>query len=162
MAISRLGLETSSGKLDKATVALHEADDSLTERIPDEMRQLANRLAEVARRRVLEEPVHGLKQRGLRAELAAGVTVEDIPGGAHIGTSMPDINERNLPSDTDDPIRGWSHPVFGNRKVWVHESFAFSWFMDSVASLEAWNDGMESLQKVLDEAARQIASEVSA
>lgn len=162
MAISRFSLEASGDQLSKATDALQEADDSLTERIPEEMRLLANRLAAVARSRVLEEPTFGVKQRGFRAELSAGVGVEDIPGGARITTSMPESNEKNLPQETDDPGHGWRHPVFGNRKVWVQENFTFSWFQDSVSSLEAWDDGMKSLQNVIDEAARQIASEVEA
>lgn len=162
MGISRIDLESYGNDLDRATSALREADDSLAVRIPEEMRMLANRLAAVARRRVLEEPTHGIKHRGLRAELSEGVGVQDIPGGARITTSMPESNERALPRDTDDPVRGWMHPVFGHRDRWVHEDFAFSWFSDSVSSLEAWNDGYESLGRVLDEAARRIAERTAA
>jgi hypothetical protein len=159
MGVSRLGLDVSAGQLDRATAALREADDSLSVDIPQEMLQLANRLATLAQRRILEEPTHGVKQTGLRATIAAGVQVEPTPEGAHISTSVPKSNEAELPRGTDDPIRGWMHPVFGHMDRWVRQHDSFSWFMDSMQTGQ--DDGERALQNLLEDAARRINAEVA-
>lgn len=156
---SRLNLDVDIDALERATGALQEADDSIAEQIPEEMILLANRLAAAARALVLTEPTFGVKQRGFRAELATGVHVEDDAGGADITTSVPNRNERNLPAETDDYLRGWRHPVFGHRDRWVNQSFSFSWF--TAPMQRAQSDGTQALQNVLDQAASRIRDEVS-
>ena len=163
MVASRLTWNTDTTNLRQATDALHEADDSLAEDIPREMVLLAGRLAEIAKARVIEEPTHGVKQSGLRADLATGVRVEEIQGGASVTASLGadhGTHSSGLPKDTDDAIRGWRHPVFGHRDRWVYERFDFSWFTDSMQSGE--QDGQDAIQRLLDDAARNIADRVSA
>src|SRR5690242_470492 len=92
----------------RASKALGEADDSLAVDVPHEARLLADRLAAIAKKAVLGEPTHGIKQTGLRATVSEGVEVrENAPGDVTITTSMPKPDEAELPRGMDEPIRGW-------------------------------------------------------
>lgn len=138
---------------ERASAALAGAEDRLPEDIRKEIRGVADRLANIARRRVLEEPTHGPKHTGLRAEISAGVSVLDESYGAKISTSVPQTDEAIIPRGLD--AHGWRHPVFGSRSNWVDQHGAFSWFMDSMQG--ARPDGEANLERLLEETAERIA-----
>lgn len=63
---------------------------------------------------------------GLRAAVAQGIKGKVSYSGRKLGarisveTSHLPPSQRNLPKHLDNP-RGWRHPVWGNRKVWVRQ-----------------------------------------
>lgn len=159
--MAELRISVTGGEVfSRAIAALAEADDSLAARVPEEARLLADRLAAIAKKAVLGEPTHGLKQRDLRATVSEGVGVrQNGPGDVTITTSMPKPDEAELPRGMDEPIRGWQHPVFGRRNEWVRQHDAFSWFLDSMKSGQ--EDGQKALERLLQEAADRIAAETA-
>lgn len=143
-----------SGALDRASAALTDADERLPADILREVRQVAARLANIARARALAEPTFGPKHTGLRAQVAAGVGVSETELGAKVTTSMPQANEAVIPRGLDQ--NGWRHPVFGNKSRWVVQHGAFSWFMDSMQG--GRSDGEQNLERLLEETAERIAA----
>lgn len=96
---------------------------------------------------------------GLRREIAAGVHYVRINPkpewtGIRISTMMPERDEAMLPRGTDSPIKGWRHPVFGNRNNWVRQHGAYSWFIDTMQDAE--EDMRVRLQWVFEDAAEDI------
>lgn len=92
---------------------------------------------------------------GLRETVAAGVKLQVTAKGVKIIASsaqLPDSQKslvRRLDSD-----KGWRHPVFGNRKVWVAERGG-PWFAATIkpkapAFRAAIVDAMEDVKKQLD------------
>lgn len=61
---------------------------------------------------------------GLRAQVARGIKSKVSWSGRKLGarisvdTAQFPPSQKNLPRHLDNP-RGWRHPVWGNRKVWV-------------------------------------------
>lgn len=158
MGASELDISVSGTEaLGRASAALREAEVELPDQIKKEVRQVAQRLALIAKRRALAEPTHGPKHTGLRAQVSAGVAVVETETGAKIITSMPQSDEAVIPRGLDDGARGWRHPVFGNRNNWVTQRGAFSWFMDSMR--EGASDGEQALHQVLEDAAQRIDAE---
>lgn len=63
-------------------------------------------------------------ERGLRATIAAGIYIKvdygKIPGvRIVVQASLPE-DQAKLPRYLNDP-KGWRHPVYGHRKVWVQQ-----------------------------------------
>lgn len=140
----------------RVSLALREIDRSLPGRLRQAMRDTAKPAAEDARRRVRALPVHGRKHTGLRAKVARGVAVQAGASrglGVRIVTGMTDPRERKLPLYLDDP-RGWRHPVFGNRHMWVHQSTGGSWFRATIAEHRPQME--RDLTQVLEDAAQTI------
>lgn len=134
---------TGLDKLDDVTRAMALEDESIPGELKDSIRESAGTLGDRAALRVVLEPTHGPKHTGLRARVAKGVGLQDIPDGYRITTSMPDANEAAIPRGMDE--HGWRHPVFGNKDVFVIEgSSDFSWFMDTMQEGESLvGDGLE-------------------
>ena len=139
-------------ELDHVTEALSEEERDLPDDLHKAIRDKARDLAQQARDKVLGEPIHGIKQTGLRAKMAAGTTVEDTDDGASVVVE-PDGEDARLPADMDEG--GWSHPVFGNRNNWVTQNGYFSWFTET---MDEGDELIENaLEDVLDQAAERIA-----
>lgn len=135
--------------------ALGDASTSIGDDIKKSIADEAEKLAQTARELIGEEPTHGAKQTGLRATIAEGVQVEVTSTGANITSEMPEADEESIPSGFDDGAVGWFHPVFGNRKVWVRQTGAFSWWSDTMA---AGQDNLtNAIQQTLEDAADKIA-----
>lgn len=92
---------------------------------------------------------------GLRETIAAGVKLQITAKGVRIIASSARLSDdqkslvRRLDSD-----KGWRHPVFGNRKVWVHERGG-PWFAETIkpkgpAFRAAVVEAMEEIKKQLD------------
>lgn len=140
-------------KLDDITRAMALADAEIPGDLKNSIRDSAGTLGDRARLRVVLEPTHGVKHTGLRAKVAKGVGLQDVPDGYRITTSMPNANEAAIPRGMDQ--HGWRHPVFGNKDVWVVEGTTdFSWFMDTMQEGESLvGDGLE---QELENAAERI------
>lgn len=101
------------------------------------------------RREALAIPARGLKHTGLRGRLAAGVEPQTAGKGARI------VATAQLSREMDNGPRGWRHPVYGNRDVWVHQR-GFSWFREPIAEE---GDAIErQLTDVLEDMAENIAN----
>lgn len=111
-------------------------DRSIPREIGAAIQAEAKALQKEARARIMEEPtLEGSKHTGIREEIAAGVTVKALNEGDlqgyRIETEVSEENQAYLPRGFDTRS-GWRHPVFGNRKAWVRQRAAFSWFMDTM------------------------------
>jgi hypothetical protein len=140
------------GKLDDITRAMSIENQDIPKELKDSIHESAGMLGDRARLRVVLEPTHGSKHTGLRAKVAKGVGLQELPNGYRITTSMPEADEAAIPRGMDQ--HGWRHPVFGNRDKWVVEGVTdFSWFMDTMQEGEnVVSDGLE--QKLQDAADR--------
>lgn len=130
-------------KLDDITRAMGIENEQIPKDLKNSIHESAGTLGDRARLRVVLEPTHGPKHTGLRAKVAKGVGLQDIPDGYRITTSMPNANEAAIPRGMDQ--HGWRHPVFGMKDKWVTEGTAdFSWFMDTMQEGEDLvGDGLE-------------------
>lgn len=99
-------------------------------------------------------------ERGLRAAIASGVTSvvdyrkPDVK--IVIRPSLP-TNQQKLPRYLNS-ASGWRHPVYGHRKVWVHQQ-GKPYF--EVTILKHRDDIRVQLEKAIEEAAVRVAGEVS-
>jgi len=132
--------------------ALREVDETLSEKFKAALEKAARPTLEELRRAALELPAHKGKHTGLRARIAAGVGVTTQSKGVRITTSMPPGQEE-LPRGEDNGLRGWRHPVFGNRDVWVQQRGG-SWFKNTIADDRPRFE--KSLGAVLDEACQMV------
>lgn len=145
---------TGAEAFERVSAALTDADNTMPGNIRKEMVLLANRLAAIAKRAALAEPTHGAVHTGLRENVSRGVGVRETDDGAVVTTSMPIPDEAVIPRGLD--AHGWRHPVFGNRRRWVVQRGAFSWFMDSMQG--GRTDGEQNLERMLNEVAERIAA----
>jgi len=102
---------------------------------------------------------HPHRARQLRRTVARGVRAQVRAGGARmptarIITSMPDESQAALPLGLDSGPRGWRHPVFGDRDVWVRQP-GFSWFREPLA--EEAPAIADDMRQVLGDTAQWIA-----
>lgn len=99
-----------------------------------EMRRLAKAAAKGKQARRRRGPV---LSTGLRESIARGVRARVQYSGFRYGaqiiahTSQLPQSQRNLPRYLDSP-KGWRHPVFGNREVWVGEK-GRPWFAVTIS-----------------------------
>lgn len=141
-------------KLDRIIERLSDVNASIPRDSHEVVLATAKGAAMEAGTKVLSEPAFGDKHTGLREEVKEGLTVEDIPDGARITTSMPQRDEAIIPRGLDG-FGGWRHPLFGDKSRWYRQRGAFSWFMDTMGSQ---HDGLErKLSDVLQKAARYVA-----
>lgn len=141
------------GQLGDVVKAMGIEDEEIPNDLKDSIHESAGTLGDRARLRVVLEPTHGKKHTGLRAEVAKGVGLQEIPDGYRVTTSMPTPAKAAIPRGMDE--HGWRHPVFGHNDTWVIEGTTdFSWFMDTMQE----GEGMvsEGLQHVLQDAADRI------
>lgn len=93
---------------------------------------------------------------GLRETIAAGVRLQITAKGVRIIASaarLPDA-QKSLPRHLDSE-KGWRHPVFGNREVWVRQAGG-PWFAETIkrrapAFRQAIVDAMEQTRKTLEQ-----------
>lgn len=142
----------------RVAIALKEIDRTLPDKLRKGLREAAKPAAEDAKQRVLALPVRGVKHSGLRGRVARGVGIQAGVGrglGVRIVTGMRDPQQRKLPEYLDDK-RGWRHPVYGNRHVWVHQSTGGSWFRETIAEHRPQIE--RDVTQVLDDAAETVAA----
>lgn len=107
------------------------------------------------RREAMALPARGPKHTGLRGRLAAGVLAQ--ANGQHVRVVATAINpdESALPRGMDNGMKGWRHPVYGNRDVWVQQRGG-SWFREPIASEGGTVE--RKLTNVLEQMADNIAN----
>lgn len=84
---------------------------------------------------------------GLRRRVARGVGVRASVtrrSGLRVVTRMANPDEAVIPRGLDSGVKGWRHPVFGNRNNWVRQP-GFSWFREPLA------DSRPSIERALTE-----------
>ncbi len=97
------------------------------------------------------------RRAGLRQSIAAAIKVE-IKTGSRAAVRIK-VDEKKLPPDQqtlprrlDDP-RGWRHPVFGDREVWVRQQGG-PWFESTIRRhLDATR---KAVLAAMDEVAREL------
>jgi hypothetical protein len=110
---------------------LNREESSADRKLHHAIEEAAGPIIAKVQREALELPARGRKHTGLRGRLAAGVRPEVTPSGIRIvATAEP--GERALPRGMDNGPRGWRHPVYGNRDVWVQQRGG-SWFREPIA-----------------------------
>jgi hypothetical protein len=151
-----LGFNVIAGpEWERVIAALGRANDDLPDDLRDAIVDDAERLADVAKGRVLGLPTpRNAGHTGLRSKVAAGVHVErQGTGGVRVQTSMPTASEGIIPRGLDR-AKGWRHPLFGDKNHWFSNP-GYDWFVSTFARSE---DMIEShLHHVLERAAREIA-----
>ncbi|OII61213.1 hypothetical protein BJP40_06715 [Streptomyces sp. CC53] len=146
-------------EVQRVSAALGQEDVAIPRQSRQVVRREARRLARVAQNKVRSLPIAGSSGRhtGLRRRVAAGVRVVDVPEGAHVQTTMAERDEAIIPWGLDSP-KGWRHPVFGNREVWVQQRpHVHGWFRGTFEDGEHLIE--QSLEDVLERSARRIAAE---
>lgn len=137
----------------QATVdALDEVDHTLSEKFRAALEEAARPTLVELQRAALGLPAHRDKHTGLRGRIAAGVGMKTTVKGVRITTSMPHGQEE-LPRGEDNGMRGWRHPVYGNRDVWVQQRGA-SWFKSTISDDRPRFE--RALGDVLDRACEEI------
>lgn len=158
MARSGSGVRVTAdaARIKRVARALRQVDAALPGELRKQLREAAQPLVARAKARVKAIPARGSAHSGLRRRIARGVRSEVATSRnprVAITVGMADPQEKNLPAFMDRN-EGWRHPVFGNRKVWVHQGTGGSWFMDT---MEAGIPGLEKrVTQVLDDAVAKI------
>lgn len=127
------------------------ADDLLAVALRDAMEPVIARV----RGEALALPSHGLKHTGLRARLAAGVRSEQVGQRVRI-VAGAEPGEEALPRGMDSGVKGWRHPVYGNRDVWVQQRGG-SWFREPIS--ESGDMIERRLADVIDGMAQRVAAQ---
>lgn len=158
MARYRSSLDLGSSGLEDfsaATKALTKINRDLPRDFKNSVTTTAKELRDLARIRALQEPAAGKSgSTGLRADVAKGVGIVQIKDGVRVVTSMPNRNEAIIPRGMDG-IKGWRHPVFGNKNNWVRQtSGTESWFLDTM------RDGHTPLRERLERNLQDAADTV--
>lgn len=134
--------------------ALERESSSASRKLTAALEEAAGPIIAKVQREALSLPAHGKKHTGLRDRLASGVRVQ--PSGRSVrivATAEP--GEQALPRGMDNGPRGWRHPVYGNRNVWVQQRGG-SWFREPIA--EEGDTVERQLTDVLEEMAQNIAN----
>lgn len=124
------------------------------------LREAAKPIADAERAAARGLPAKGGKSSGLRARMAAAVTVrysssKRNPGvRVHIPKRRMPEKEGNLPRYTQSP-QGWRHPVYGNTEVWVQQVMAPGWWFN--AARPHWGAARREINAAVDRIAKQIA-----
>src|SRR5687768_2006571 len=140
---------------ERVIAALARANAELPDEFGDAIESDAEKLADVARGRVLGLPTpRNAGHTGLRAKVAAGVHVERLnTGGVRVQTAMPTKSEGIIPRGLDR-AKGWRHPLFGDKNHWFSNP-GYDWFLSTFSGS---GDVVErDLKSVLERAARKIA-----
>lgn len=116
-------------------------------------REMAPLLA-IVKARAMALPVRGTKHTGLRGRLAAGVVVRARGQHVRVVAMAVDPTEAALPRGMDNGLRGWRHPVYGNRDVWVQQRGG-SWFREPIANHQ------DAFERKLDGVIEQMANSIA-
>lgn len=134
--------------------ALEREEKSASRKLTNALEEAAGPIIAKVQGEALALPARGKKHTGLRARVAAGVRVQPGRQGVRIVATAP-LGERGLPRGLDNGPRGWRHPVYGNRDVWVQQRGG-SWFREPIA--EEHDSVERRLTDVLEQMADNIAN----
>jgi hypothetical protein len=137
--------------------ALRVVDTTLPAKFRKELKAAAKPLVAAAKANAKNIQVKTPDQRALRRKVAAGVAVQVSTGRTariRIVTKMTEPSMAVIPRGLESS-KGWRHPVFGH-DIWVTQKPEQHWFM--TAMQEGKSETMERIRKVIEEAAKFIAS----
>lgn len=138
----------------RVMAALTRADAEMAGNLKDEIKDVSEKLADVARGRVRTLPTpRNAGHTGLRAKVAEGVRVVDRGDGVRVITSMPNASEGVIPRGLDR-LKGWRHPLFGDKSSWFSNP-GYDWFLSTFSDGERLYENR--LDHVLNQAAQDIA-----
>lgn len=142
-----------TGDFDHAITGLEHLSGEIPSRLQDSIETELSRLANVAKGKLLAGRTHGIKHTGLRARIAAGVTVVGRPGGAAIEVRVPNPSMRPIPWGLDTASDGWMHPVFGRDDDWVKSEGTTSWWHETMQTAKPTFD--RKLPETIDDAVKE-------
>jgi hypothetical protein len=130
-----------SDTFDKALQGLERVSQAITSKVQRAIVSGLDEFSAAARERLMEEPVHGAKQTGLRDRIIAGMYMQafddDTGSGSKVEVFPPQDNMGRVPWGFDVESEGWRHPVFGNRRKWVSQKGSLSWWQEPVQQSES-------------------------
>ena len=135
--------------------ALNREESAATRKLRGGLEEAAGPIIAKVQREAMELPARGAKHTGLRGRLAAGVRLQVNPSSIRIAATAVDPTETALPRGMDNGPKGWRHPVYGNRDVWVQQRGG-SWFREPIA--DEGNSVERKLTNVLEQMADNIAN----
>jgi hypothetical protein len=152
-----LGYSIISGpEWERVIAALGRVNDDVPGELGDAIEADAEKLADVARGRVLGLPTpRQAGHTGLRKKVAAGVHVDRRgTGGVRVQTSMPTPSEGIIPRGLDRP-KGWRHPLFGDKNHW-YSNPGYDWFISTFSQADGLieNHLLNVLKRAADSVAR--------
>lgn len=147
---------------------LRQVDKKLPGQLRKELRKAALPAVKRVKAEVRSMPAAGVrggtsrhphKARQLRRTIARGVRIQASTGGKRgaglrIATVMPTSKQAMLPRGLDAGEKGFRHPVFGNRDMWVTQPGG-SWFREPLA--HEFPDVRGRIQRLLEETDKWIA-----
>lgn len=143
----------------RAAKALGDAHRDIGRRMDDIVWDGAVDVANEAAKVVQTIPTKGRKHTGLRKRIASGIDVRRLSTGkVRVQTSMLDHDEAIIPRGFDSPLKGFWHPVFGDRdpedRVTQRPGVPYRWFRDTMPkALDIIRDDLEDM---LDDEAEDI------
>lgn len=135
--------------------ALERESSNAPRRLGNALEESMRPIVAKVRRAALDLPASGPKHTGLRRRLAAGVQAQAQGQTARIVATAVEPDERGLPRGMDNGPKGFRHPVYGNRDVWVQQRGG-SWFREPIA--EEGDSIERKLTNALEEMAQNIAN----
>jgi hypothetical protein len=150
---------------ERVQAALDDVSTTLGRKIADAVDKAVDPWVAEAEANVATTPIKGVgKQTGLRQDVAHSVVEKETSRGdgnfdINVTSSLPHgvgaENEAIIPLGFDRDT-GWSHPVFGNRDVWVQQiPLRHGWFSGTFDN--RGDDITNVIQNALDEARDSIA-----
>jgi hypothetical protein len=145
-------------KMKELTVKLKTADPMLKRELRRALKDAASGAADAARASILSMPGAKVGKPPLRESVANSVTVRvGLASAIQVSiTAEPNKmppGEGNMPKKLNEAT--FSHPVFGDRKVWVKQRGKSNWFDDSIT--RAGPDAQQKISDAMDVTAEYIA-----
>ncbi|WP_460067393.1 hypothetical protein [Streptomyces sp. YKOK-I1] len=158
-----LGVETHEG-LVALTRAIRAEEDgkALRKELAANMREALKPGAAEAKSSIMAMSSAGLPTApALRSSVARKIRPEVKLGGRWSGARVKAFKTKNVRNFPNAPrrlnrARGWRHPVFGNREVWVQQHGKVDWFDRSFQGREGTYKA--AVEAAMENMARRIAA----
>lgn len=141
--------------------ALRKEEDGkeLVRDLSRELRKVAEPAAAAARAAILSLGSHSEALPGLRSTVASRVKVSVRISGKRPGVRIR-VSKAGMPRGFNNApkrlnsAKGWRHPVFGNRDLWVTQHGKPGWFDDTVSAFRP--AAVLGAARALDKVAKRI------
>jgi hypothetical protein len=145
-------------EIKKVTKALREIDKTLPAKLRKDLKAAAMPIVAKAKANAKTIPVNSTDANKIRAAVARGVSIQVSTGKnarMRVITRMPEKDQAIIPRGFNSP-KGFRHPVFGNREVWVTQIPKESdWFFKAAQSEAPF--AIAAVKQVLRDAAKYVA-----
>lgn len=129
----------------------------LTRELNRSLKQAAQPIVQAEKAAALGLPSHGDVHTGLRQSIADATTTRVSTAGSNPGVIVYTQEKKTrgkLGRDTNR-ARGWKHPVFGNRAVWVQQISSPGWW--NRAAQPSARAALGLVEQALERIAQKIA-----